>query len=201
MLDTPFILPPAALAAIEAGTKELNFTMASEHRTGALLQVLAASKRGGKLLELGTGTGISTAWLLSGMDSGSTLLSVDTDARFQDVARESLGHDARLTLVTEDAATWILRQPKFSFDLIFADAMPGKYEVLDETLTLVKSGGFYVIDDMLPEPNWPEGHGEKADALLYTLSVRPCFCMVPMIWASGVALLVRKSVEGEGSKD
>ncbi len=59
------------------------------------------------------------------------------------MARESLGHDARLTLVTADAATWILRQPKFSFDLIFADAMPGKYELLDEALALVKSGGFY----------------------------------------------------------
>ncbi len=58
-----------------------------------------------------------------------------------------------------------------------------------------------MIDDMLPQPNWPEGHGEKADALLYTLSARPRFCMVPMIWASGVAVLVRKSVEGEGSKD
>jgi predicted O-methyltransferase YrrM len=201
MLDVPFISLPCQLPAIEARTKEVNFTMASEHRTGALLQVLASSKCGGKLLELGTGTGISTAWLLSGMDTSSTLVSVDTDARFQNMARESLGHDARLTLVTEDAATWILRQPKFSFDLIFADAMPGKYEVLDETLALVKSGGFYVIDDMLPQPNWPEGHGEKADALLYTLSSRPRFSMVPMIWASGVAVLVRKSVEGESSKD
>ena len=79
--------------------------------------------------------------------------------------------------------------------------VPMATPLLRRLQALVKSGGFYVIDDMLPQPNWPEGHGEKADALLYTLSSRPRFSMVPMIWASGVAVLVRKSVEGESSKD
>ena len=53
--------------------------MASEPKTGALLAALAASKPGGRLLELGTGTGLGTAWLLSGMDADSHLDTVDTD--------------------------------------------------------------------------------------------------------------------------
>ena len=61
MLDKPFITPPTELPSIEARTTEFDFGMASESRTGALLQVLAASKPGGRLLELGTGTGIATA--------------------------------------------------------------------------------------------------------------------------------------------
>jgi predicted O-methyltransferase YrrM len=193
MLDTPFIFPPAALPAIEARTVELAFNMASEPRTGALLQVLAASKPGGRLLELGTGTGIATAWLLSGMDSESTLISLDTDPEVQAVAREFLGNDPRLTLVTEDAAEWLARQPATSFDLVFADAMPGKYESRDQALALVAPGGFYVIDDMLPQPNWPEGHDIKAVNLLYSLSSHPGFHMAPLVWSSGVAVLVRKS--------
>jgi predicted O-methyltransferase YrrM len=96
----------------------------------------------------------------------------------------------------EDGATFLRRQlalsPAVRFDLIFADAMPGKYESLDEALALVAPGGFYVIDDMLPQPNWPEGHAEKVPTLLYRLSANPQFHMAPLVWSSGVALLVRR---------
>jgi predicted O-methyltransferase YrrM len=166
--------------------------MACEQLTGALLQVLAASKPGGKLLELGTGTGVGTAWLLSGMDEAATLISVDTDATVQNAAREVLGSDRRLTLVLEDGASFIGRQRQESFDLIFADAFPGKFEVLDDTLPLVKAGGFYVIDDLLPQPNWPEGHGGKVEILMHRLSADSRFAMVPIVWASGVAVLSRR---------
>lgn len=192
MLDTAFITPPSALPFIESRTAELKFNMASEPRTGSLLQVLAASKPKSRLLELGTGTGLATAWLLSGMDDNSTLISVDTDPAVQSVAREALGHDPRLTLILEDAATWLTRQTPFSFDLIFADAMPGKYESRDAALALVAPGGFFIIDDMLPQPNWPEGHDIKATSLLYTLSSYPGFHMAPLTWSTGIVILVRK---------
>ena len=192
MLDTPFIFSPDQLKALKARTAELKFNMASEPRTGALLQILAASKLRGRLLELGTGTGIGASWLLSGMDESSTLVSVDNDPDVQAVARELLGHDSRLTLVTEDAAAFIRRQPRHSFDLVFADAMPGKYQHLDDALALVAPGGFYIIDDMLPQPNWPENHSEKVMVLLYRLSANPQFHMAPLVWASGVAVLVRR---------
>ncbi|MGH9599174.1 MAG: O-methyltransferase, partial [Terracidiphilus sp.] len=107
MNDLDYIQAPAALAEIVARTEELNFKMASEPRTGALLRALSASKPAGRLLELGTGTGVATAWLLSGMDDRSTLTSVDTDAQVQSVAKEALGRDTRLTLVLEDAAAFL----------------------------------------------------------------------------------------------
>ncbi|MGA2046533.1 MAG: class I SAM-dependent methyltransferase [Terracidiphilus sp.] len=192
MQETSFITPPAALPFIESRTAELNFNMASEPRTGSLLQVLAASKPKGRLLELGTGTGLATAWLLSGMDAHSDLISVDTDPSVQAVAREALGADPRLTLVLEDAATWLSRQTPVSFDLIFADAMPGKYESRDAALALVAPAGFYVIDDMLPQPNWPDGHDIKASNLLDSLSLHPGFHMASMAWSTGIVVLVRK---------
>ena len=191
MFDIAFISRPVQLPAIKAHTEELKFNMASEDRTGALLQVLAASKPGGKLLELGTGTGIGTCWLLAGMDETATLVSVETDEGLQSVAREILGADKRLSLVLEGGAEFLIKQSKQSFDLVFADAMPGKFESLDEALAAVKPGGFYIIDDLLPQPNWPDGHGEKVDRLMYRLSADPRFAMLPIIWASGVAVLTR----------
>jgi len=184
---------PPVLPALLARTAELNFTMASEPRTGALLRVLAASKPAGRLLELGTGTGVATAWLLAGMDVASTLTTVDTDFKVQNVARSVLGADSRLTFVLEDAVDFLRRQPPATFDLVFADALRGKFEGLDEALAVVKPGGFYVIDDLLPQPNWPEGHSERIDPLIASLAAHPQFHVVPISWASGLLLTVKKS--------
>ena len=192
MNESILIQPPASVRQIEALSTKLDFGMASEPRTGALLATLAASKPGGQFLELGTGTGIATAWLLSGMDAASALISVDIKPEFQAVAREVHGHDPRLTLIAEDGIQFLSKQQPRSFDLVFADAMPGKYESLDEALALVKPGGFYVIDDMLPQPNWPDGHDARAAALIERLSRETEFQIAPLSWSSGVILLVRR---------
>ena len=77
---------PPAYAGIAERTRELGFTMPSDPKTGSLLKVLAASKPGGMILELGTGTGLATAWLLAGMDRSAHLISVDIDPTVQSVA-------------------------------------------------------------------------------------------------------------------
>jgi predicted O-methyltransferase YrrM len=77
---------PHALAAIQSDTPAIGFQLASEPTTGSLLRALAASKPGGRFLELGTGTGVGTAWLLAGMDRHSRLVSVDTDPEVQNIA-------------------------------------------------------------------------------------------------------------------
>ena len=192
MDDISYIRPPAALARILKRSKEIGFEMASEDRTGALLRALAASKPGGRFLELGTGTGIATAWVLDGMDATSELFSIDVNPDLQAAAAEALGLDKRLTLISEDAVAFLQRQPAASFDFVFADALRGKYEGVDEALRVVRPGGFYIIDDMLPQSNWPEGHGSRVLALLETLATRPDFEITPMAWASGLVLAVRK---------
>jgi predicted O-methyltransferase YrrM len=60
--------------------------MPSEPLLGALLRVLVASKPGGRFLELGTGTGLSTNWILDGMDADSMLVSLDNEAGVQQIA-------------------------------------------------------------------------------------------------------------------
>lgn len=84
---------PNFFTDIDIETKKSGFTMASEILTCSLLRTLSASKPGGKFLELGTGTGLSTSWILAGMDSHSTLISLDNDENFLAIARKYLGHD------------------------------------------------------------------------------------------------------------
>ena len=192
MNELDYITPPRCLEQIAAQTRTLGFGMASEPLTGALLKTLAASKPASQFLELGTGTGLATAWLLDGMDQTSKLTSVDIDSQVQQVARDYLAHDKRLTLITRDGLEFLKQQQANTFDFIFADAMPGKYEGLAECLKTLKPGGFYVIDDMLPQPNWPEGHAQKIPVLLSELAANPRLTLAPMAWATGLVLAVKQ---------
>jgi predicted O-methyltransferase YrrM len=190
--DLDLVQPPAALAGIEARTHAMGFDMASESHTGALLRALAASKPGGRLLELGTGTGVATAWILAGMDADATLTSVDVSSAHQQVAREFLGTDSRLTLVLEDGRQFLKRQPASSYDFVFADAIPGKYEGLEDCLAVVKPGGFYTVDDMTPLAKWPKAHVERVDYLVSQLAGDDRFAVAPLDWATGVIVAVRR---------
>jgi predicted O-methyltransferase YrrM len=192
MNDQAIVRAPEAFDAIVHDTRALGFDMISEPRVGALLAVLAASKPGGRILELGTGTGHGTAWLLLGMDPTSTLDSVDSDARVVAVARRHLGADRRVTFHIADGAEFIGRAAPAQFDLIYADAWPGKFSHLDQALALLRPGGIYLIDDLLPQANWPAGHAPNVPPLVADLERRTAFMSVRLAWASGLMMAVRK---------
>jgi predicted O-methyltransferase YrrM len=183
---------PTAYAAIDAASRALGFSMPSDPLTCTLLRSLAASKPAGQFLELGTGTGLATAWILEGMDGGSSLISLDFEQTLLDVAQAELGDDPRLELVCSDGGVWLEQNKNLRFDYIFADTWHGKYLMLDETLAMLKPGALYIIDDMLPQANWPEGHAEKAEKLIAYLESRNDLVLSKLAWASGVIVAVKK---------
>jgi predicted O-methyltransferase YrrM len=182
---------PHIWSEIERRTAELGFDKPSDMRTGALLKALAASKPHGRLLELGTGTGLATACLLAGMDSASLLVTVDIDAQVQAVARELLGSDSRISFELADGREFIRTQQHQSFDLVFADAWAGKYDGLDDALALVRHGGFFIGDDMLPQANWQEHHQEHAEKLVTYLEGLQGWTTMTLSWGSGFVVSVR----------
>jgi predicted O-methyltransferase YrrM len=193
MNDSVFQSIPSQLTAIENDTKNSGFTMPSERKIGSLLKNLVSSKPGGHFLELGTGTGLSTAWILSGMDLEAELQSIDNDEQVLDIARQYLDNDSRVTFHLADGEEFINQASTNSYDLIFADAWPGKYNLLDETLALLNVGGFYVIDDMSPQPNWPDGHADKAHKLLEKLNQKENLIVCRLDWATGIVICTRTS--------
>ena len=192
MNDAEIHRQPKAVPGIVFDTEAMSFTMISEPKVGALLATLAASKPAGRFLELGTGTGHGTAWLLTGMDAASTLVTVDPDELVVAVARRHLGSDSRVTFQVADGAEFLRGARPGQFDLVYADAWPGKFSHLDEALALLRPGGMYVIDDLLPQPNWPAGHAPKVPVLIDDIERRTGFATVRMAWASGLMLVVRR---------
>lgn len=190
MIDTISDFVPAHQAIVSASA-ELGFSMNADAQAASLLRTLAATKPGGRFLELGTGTGLSTAWILSGMDERATLISVDNDAACLAVASQFLGSDSRLQLVCQDGTEWVTSNTG-PFDFIFADTWAGKYTDLDAVLSMLAPGGLYIIDDMLPQPNWPDGHAEKADRLTDELMQRTDLLLTRMAWSTGLIIATRK---------
>jgi predicted O-methyltransferase YrrM len=188
MNDTENIKLPLRLPQIMSETARLNFTMASDLLTGCLLRTFAATKTAGKLLELGTGTGVATAWILDGMDTEARLVSIEIDEANLEVAKQFLGDDLRVTFIHADGGKWLRRAEPDQFDLIFADSWPGKYTHLDEALRSLKRGGLYVVDDMLPQPNWPDGHALRADELISVLENRGDLVITKLNWSTGIII-------------
>jgi len=195
MMDLNTHRPPVVLQTIEAAASaEMpDFTISSSRLTGALLRTLAASKPGGTLLELGTGVGIGTCWLLDGMSQDARLITADRDQPRQDLARRFLGHDPRVTFHYGDTAELILSSAPQRFDLIFADSSPGKYSLLDELLRTLKPGGLYIVDDLLPSPKWAEGQLERATNLVIALEQRPDLQVMKLHWDVGVVIATKRA--------
>ncbi|MEP7110951.1 MAG: class I SAM-dependent methyltransferase [Ferruginibacter sp.] len=183
---------PKTYIDIDEATRNVSFTMASDLLTCSLLQTLAASKPSGKFLELGTGTGLSTSWILEGMDIDSSLLSIDNEPAFLDIATRFLGNDKRLDLICTDGGKWVGENKRQKFDYIFADTWHGKFLLLDEVLSMLNKGGIYIIDDMLPHPNWPDGHQEKVTRLISYLEFREDLLLTKLVWATGIIIAVKK---------
>ena len=184
---------PAALPQIEARAAAIGFSTSSDPKMGALLAALAASKPGGRILELGAGVGVGSAWLLHGMDPSASLLSIDTYAAVLSVAREVLGADERVQFAIADAGTMLAQAPPAIYDLVFADTWSGKFSHLDEALAALKPGGVYVVSDLSPRPDWPAGHQSTVDAYLAALAARDDLAIAHTGWASGVLIAAKRA--------
>ena len=189
---------------IRETAQAIGFTQSSDDLTGGFLATLAASKPGGRFLELGTGVGAGSAWLLRGMNADATLVTVEQNTEQVEVAEKHLGHDSRITFWVGDGLEY-LRETSTLFDFIFADTWPGKINHPELALDLVKPGGFYVVDDM--NLGWKD-KAELVDmsdylltlwqgqrALMELLGARADFLCTRLDWSTGLMVCTKKGAK------
>lgn len=119
----------------------------------ALLTFLAASVSAQAVVEVGTGTGVSGAALLSGMTPGGILTSIDTEAESQRYAREtfaSLGHESsRARLIAGRALDVLPRMSDGAYDVVVVDADRSEYPaILNQAKRLLRIGGLVIFIGM-----------------------------------------------------
>ena len=191
MNDSIILNKPEILPEIEAKSEEIGFPMPSDYYVGSLLKTLIISKPKSRLLELGTGIGLSLSWMIDGMDAESSLTTIDNDPKLTEIARGYFGKESRVEILCMDGAEWINSYGGDGFDLVFADAWPGKYSDIEKLLGLINVGGFYIIDDMSIQANWPKGHHKKVNNLIDYLEKREDFNMTKLDWSTGIIIMCR----------
>jgi predicted O-methyltransferase YrrM len=193
MLDTDNLKLPSVLHGITATTEALELTMAADLLLGSLLRTLAASKPDGRFLQLGTGSGIATAWLLDGMTPGAALVSVDSNSDMTEHAQRFLGNNPRLTLHNTDPLQLLndAAQLRDRFDLIVATGQQGE-ALLDAASDVLAPGGILVASGLAGEG---ASASEKAvlDSVTASLERNTSLIVTKLNWSSGIILAVRSA--------
>jgi demethylmenaquinone methyltransferase/2-methoxy-6-polyprenyl-1,4-benzoquinol methylase len=183
---------PDLVRAAERRATVLGFAQSCEPDVGRLLAVLAGGVRpAGRILEIGTGVGAGTAWLLEGLAGRGEveIVSIEVDeARLAAVASDAWPPNVRF--LAGDVLK--LFDSIGAFDLIFADAQGGKWERLDRTVDALAPGGLLVVDDMRhPTVELVRDQAARTEQVRQSLLADARLLTVELDWSSGVLLARR----------
>lgn len=158
---------------------------------GRFLAAIAASlPPAARILEIGTGFGVGTAWIVSGLGDRTDVdvLSIEIDEQRAEAAR-AYDWPPYVRLGAADAETAVRMSDVF--DLVFADALPYKYHHISAALESLRPGGMLIVDDMRGrsprDPNLP-----SIQALRQELLDNPALAAVDVDWASGLVIATRR---------
>lgn len=167
--------------------------MSCEPEVGRLLAVLAAHlPTGAQVLELGTGTGVGTAWLSVGLlpRFDVTVITVEKDPVI--AARAAAVEWPKFVDLRQGDALELMEESG-QFDLIFADAPAGKWHGLERTIGALGPHGLLIVDDMTPRPDWSPEQRRIQEGVRRALLSHPLLRAVELDYGSGVVLGVRQA--------
>lgn len=87
-----------------------------------------------------------------------------------------------------DGAAFLTEAMPATYVLIYTDTWPGEFSHLDATLASLRPGALHVIDDLLPQPTWPEVQAAKVPALIESIEARKGLATVRLAWSSGLMI-------------
>lgn len=121
---------------------------------GALMRVLAASVQAKAAVEIGTGSGVGSLYLLSGMHPDGVLTTIDPEVENHRAARESLTEaqirSPRVRTIAGNPRDVVGRLTDHAYDLVsFPAHAPHALDLLEHARRLLRVGGVLVIPHAL----------------------------------------------------
>lgn len=166
--------------------------------SGALLRFVARAISARHVVEIGTGAGVSSLWLLRGMSDDGVLTSIDIELDHQRAARETLTAadvaQGRYRLIAGRALEVLPRLTDGAYDLVLIDADKAEYALyFEQALRLLRPGGVIAFDNAL----WHDRVADPAQRDSETVALRDLVTMVrghegltPVLVPSGDGLLL-----------
>jgi len=119
--------------------------------TGAYLKYVASLISAQSVVEIGTGSGVGTLWLLKGVMSSGVITTIDPEVQHTQIAKQSLV-DAdiapnRYRLITSDYLDVMRKLADRGYDLVVFRGNPEDiFDVIDEAHRILRVGGILAID-------------------------------------------------------
>ncbi len=186
--DLPHVVERAFAVSRRAG-----YVSFCRNETGRLLAMLAAT-RDGTMAEFGTGCGVGTAWLRSGVrGEKARIITAELDPRLAKAAGEIFEDDPQVEVLAADWSTLLDKGP---YSLLFLDAgqsdggWSGGAAGVDAVADLVEDGGIVVLDDFAPCEGWPPVTHGRVDSLREQWLTDERFTAVEVMVASDAATII-----------
>ena len=155
-ISEDFFKSQARARGVELGTTD------TTPGSGAFLRYLAFTLKAQSVVEVGTGSGVGSLWLLDGMLESGTLTSIDDEMEHTQIAKMAFA-DADITqgryrLITNTVVDVISKLTDRAYDLVVLRHNPEDLSyVISESHRILRSGGALVIDNYY-------GGGKVSDA-------------------------------------
>ena len=185
-MSAPPDLPGIVTRAFDV-SRRAGYVSFCRNETGRLLAALAAT-RDGTMAEFGTGCGVGTAWLRSGVRGEDTrILTAELDPKLAEAAAEIFADDDQVEV---RAADWSTLGEHGPFSLLFLDAREPNDSGPDTVADLVEAGGVVVLDDFTPCESWPPVYGGRVDTLREEWLVDDRFTTVEVMVAPDTSVII-----------
>lgn len=166
--------------------------------SGAALTVLAAATRARAVVEIGTGAGVGSLYLLRGMPDDGVLTTIDVEVEHQRAAKEAFAEagirPTRTRTISGRALDVLPRLTDGGYDLVFVDADKESTPLyVEQAVRLLRPGGVLAVDNAL----WHDRVADPArrDEVTTVIreagrQVRDDERLIPALLPSGDGLLV-----------
>lgn len=145
----------ARARGVEIGTHDVS------PGTGAYLRHLAQLLSAQSVVEIGTGSGVGSLWLLEGMIKSGTLTSIDDEMEHSSIAKIAFT-DAQIAapryrLITNSVMDVMTKLADRAYDLVVFRHNPEDLSfAISEAHRILRSGGVFVIDNFFGGSKVPD---------------------------------------------
>lgn len=176
----------ARARGVEIGTRDVT------QGAGAYLSFLAQLLKAQSVVEVGTGSGVGSLWLLDGMLKSGTLTSIDDEMEHSSIAKSAFTDaeiaPSRFRLITNPVMDVMAKLTDRAYDLVIYRHNPEDLTyAISEAQRILRSGGVFVVDNFFgggkvsdPAQRDPKtvalreaGKALKADSEIWSTSLIP----------------------------